>query len=104
MTEVFDFNELSGLSYEERHKNVLYKTDDFKIRVIDLPENGSMPECHMETHVVFVNMQGQVDITVNGQVHRLSEKQSLASEPAVFSMKTIKGAKLMGIQITKTEK
>ncbi len=101
--ELFDFNKIKGLPYEERHKNVLYKTGDFKIRVVDLPENGSMPECNMETHVVFVVMQGQVDITVNGKVHTLNEKQSLASEPAVFSMKSIKGAKLMGIQITKTE-
>jgi len=101
--KIFDFNTIKALPYEERHKNVLYKSEDFKIRVIDLPEQGSMPECNMETHVVFVLMQGQVDITVNGQVHSLSEKQSLASEPAVFSMKTNTGAKVMGIQIKKTE-
>ena len=99
---VFDFNEIEGLPYEERHKNVLYNTDAFKIRVIDLPENGSMPECNMKTHVVFVVMHGWVDITINGQVQSLKENQSLASEPAVFSMKTDKGAKLMGIRIKKT--
>lgn len=97
--EILDFNKIVGKPYEERHKNVLYKTGDFKIRVIDLPENGTLPECDMETHVVFVVMSGQVEITVNGQVHSLGEKQSLASEPAVFSMKTNEGAKLMGIQI-----
>lgn len=100
--EIFDFNKIEGKPYEERHKNVLYKTEDFKIRVIDLPENGTMPECNMETYVVFVVMHGRVDITINGQVHSLKEKQSLASEPAVFSMKTTEGAKLMGIQIKKT--
>lgn len=101
MAKIFDFNHLSGLPYEERHKNVLYQTDDFKIRIIDLPENGDLPECDMETHVVFVVMQGQVEITVNGVVHHLSEKQSLASEPGLFSMHSQKGVKLMGIQISK---
>lgn len=27
MAKIFDFNKLSGLPYEERHKNVLYKTE-----------------------------------------------------------------------------
>lgn len=101
--DVFDFNNIEGKPYEERHKNVLYKTEDFKIRVIDLPENGAMPECNMETYVVFVVLQGKVDIKVNGQIQALCEKQSLVSEPAVFSMKSEKGAKLMGIQIKKTD-
>lgn len=104
MTETFDFNELTGHPYEDRQKNVLYATNDFKIRIIDLPENGSLPQCEMQTHVVFVVMQGEVDITVNGVVHHLIEKQSLVSGPAVFWMKSVKGAKLMGIQIKKSEK
>jgi len=104
MTKIFDFNKIEGFPYEERQKNVLYNNDDFKIRIIDLAENGSLPECNMESHVVFIVMQGQVDITVNRKVNSLSEKQSLASEPAEFSIKTDKGAKLMGIQIKKTGK
>ena len=103
MAVLFDFNKIIGFPYEERQKNVLYKTSDFKIRVVDIPENGTMPECDMETNVVFVVMQGQVDITVNGQIHNLNEKQSLISEPAVFSMFSPKGAKLMGIQIKKLD-
>lgn len=99
--EILDFTKISGFPIGEKHKNELYKTADFKIRVIDLPENGSIPECDMATHVVFVVMDGQVDITVNGKEYRLIEKQSLASEPAAFSMKTNIGAKLMGIQIQK---
>lgn len=104
MAKVFDFTRISGFPYEERHRNILYKTGDFKIRVIDLPEKGAMPECEMATHVVFVVMTGQVDITVNGKEYCLGEKQSLASEPATFSMKTSNGAKLMGIQIQNHEK
>lgn len=101
MVKFFDFNKLSGLSYEERHKNVLYETDEFKIRIVDLPENESLPECDMATHVILVVLQGHVDVTIYGVVHHLSEKQSLVSEPALFSMHSQKGAKLMGIQIKK---
>ena len=99
--KILDFNKTIGFPYEERHKNVLYNADDFKIRIIDLPENGSLPECNMESHVVFVVMHGQVDINVNGEKFSLTEKQSMASEPGTFSMSTINGAKLMGIQIKK---
>lgn len=101
---ILDFNKITGFPYEERHKNILHISSDFKIRVIDLPENGKMPECAMATHVIFVVMQGQVDITVNGKEYNLNQKQSMASEPAVFSMKTCEGAKLMAIQIQKHEK
>ncbi len=102
--KILDFTKISDFPYEERQKNVLYKTDDFKIRIINLPAKGTMPECDMITHVVFVVMNGQVDITVNGKEYSLGEKQSLASEPATFSMRTDNGAKLMGIQIQEHEK
>ena len=99
--KIFDFNKKTGFPYEERDKNELYNTDDFKIRIIDLPENGNLPKCNMESHVIFVVMHGQVDIIVNGEKFSLTEKQSMASEPGTFSMSTINGAKLMGIQIKK---
>ncbi len=99
--KILDFNKIIGFPYEERNKNVLYDVDDIKIRIIDLKENGSLPECNMESHVVFVVMYGQVDINVNGEKFSLTEKQSMASEPGTFSMSTINGAKLMGIQIKK---
>jgi len=99
--EILDFNKITGFSYKERHKNILYNTGDFKIRIIDLPKNGNLPECNMESHVVFVVMHGHVDINVNGEKFSLTEKQSMASEPGSFSMSTINGAKLMGIQIKK---
>lgn len=102
--EILDFTKITGFPYEERHKNILYKNDDFKIRIIDLPENGSLPECDMESYVVFIVMNGQVDINVNGEKFSLTEKQSMASEPGTFSMRTINGAKLMGIQIQKSKK
>lgn len=99
--KTLDFNKITGFKYEERHKNILYNSDDFKIRIIDLTKNGNLPKCNMESHVVFVVMHGQVDITVNGEKFSLTEKQSIAAEPGTFSMSTINGAKLMGIQIQK---
>ena len=99
--KIIDFNKMKGFPYEERHKNILYSTDEFKIRIIDLPENGKLPDCEMQSHVVFVVIKGQVSVKVNGEEFSLSENQSMVSVPATFSMNTIKGAKLMGIQIQK---
>ena len=63
---------------------MLYRSDEYKIRVIDLPENGKMPECEMATHVVFVVMQGKVDIMVNGKEYNLSEKQIMTKSRLFF--------------------
>lgn len=98
MAIILNISENSGMPYEKRNKNVLYQADEFKIRIIDLPENGSVPPCEMVTYVVFTVMQGEVIIMGDGVPHHLSKKQSLVSEPALFSMKSSIGAKLMGIQ------
>ena len=35
--QVFDLKEMKSFPYEERDKNVFYKEDGFKIRIIELP-------------------------------------------------------------------
>ncbi len=45
--KILDFNKIDVFPHKDRDKNVLYKEDDFKIRVIELPQNGIMPECEI---------------------------------------------------------
>ncbi|MGM0442448.1 MAG: hypothetical protein ACQEQC_08535 [Elusimicrobiota bacterium] len=101
--KIFDLKEEKALPYKDRKKNVLYKSKDFKVRVIDLPPGGKMPQCSMEDHVIFHIIQGTVNITVNKETERVTGGQVLVSEPAKLSMRTEDGVRIMGIQVKKYE-
>jgi len=91
---------MNSYPYTEREKNVFYKTKSFKVRIIELPPNGKMPACNMDSYVIFYILKGKVDIDVNHEKKILLKGQCLIAEPAIFSMKTKNGAKILGVQIT----
>ncbi|MGM0568507.1 MAG: hypothetical protein ACQESB_04745 [Elusimicrobiota bacterium] len=97
--KVFDIKEMKTLPYENREKNVFYNTHQFKMRVIELPAGGKMPECRMESYVIFYVADGSVDIVVNGRTSTVFSGQVLVTGPAVLSMNTANGVKIMGIQV-----
>jgi hypothetical protein len=88
---VFDLAAMTGHSYAEREKTVLFSSDEFKARIIELPPGGEMPTCKMASYVVFFVADGSVTVQVNDETVRLDEKQGLVSEPATLSMKTESG-------------
>lgn len=97
---VFDLDKMSAFPYDQREKNVFYQTNEFKMRIIELPPGGQMPTCEMASYVIFYVLNGSAKVTVKSETTDLKEKQCLISEPATISMKTESGVKLMGIQIT----
>ncbi|MFO7990924.1 MAG: hypothetical protein R6U61_01360 [Thermoplasmata archaeon] len=94
--DTYDLNELEG-------KKLIYERDEFKARHIQLSEGDKIPPCDMSSHVIFIVMEGGVEITADDDREALKEGECLFSEPGVYSMKTEKGAKLMGIQIEKVD-
>ena len=100
--KVFDLNKLTSHPYEKRDKNVFYQAKEFKTRIIELPPGGQMPVCEMESHVIFVVLDGEVKVTVNSETVGLKEKQCLITEPATLSMKTVGGVRILGVQIQKS--
>lgn len=102
--KTFDINSLQAFPYAEREKNVFYKADKFKMRIIELNANQDLPECEMKSHVIFFLIKGKVEATVNKEKTILTEGQLLVSEPAIFSMKAIESSRLVGIQINKSNK
>ena len=92
---------MNSYPYSERDKNVFYKTDEFKARIIELPEGGEMPTCKMDSYVIFMVIKGVTNIKVNNQDAILKEGQCLITEPATLSMKTESGVKMLGIQVSK---
>lgn len=100
--QIFNLKTIKSYPYEDRHKNVLYKSKEFKTRIIELPPGGEMPTCKMASYVVFYVIKGTAEVGVNQQKTILKEGQCLITEPATLTMKTQNGVKMMGIQIMKT--
>ena len=97
--KIIDLMAAKVASYEKREVNVLYQNDIFKTRLIELEAGGSIPDCQMATYVLFQVINGQVDITRNGETSHLRQGMLLITEPALLSMKSDEGARLLGIQI-----
>ena len=100
-TKRFDIVSMKAYGYDQREKNVFYITPEFKMRLISLGPGESMPKCDMASHVIFVGIEGEAEVDVGTNRFALSRGQCLVSEPATLSMRTIAGARLLGIQVTK---
>ena len=100
--QAFNLKTMKSYPYVERNKNVFYKAKEFKARIIELPPGGEMPTCEMLSYVIFYVLKGTAEAKVNQEKIILKEGQCLISEPAILSMKTQDGVKMMGIQIMKT--
>ncbi len=101
--EIFDLMKLEAESYENRSVNVFFQNDLFKIRVIVLEANGKIPACQMDSYVMFYVVKGEVLLRKNNESSVLKENQVFITEPALLSMETITGARLMGVQIKTRE-
>jgi len=100
---VFNLKEMHSHPYEERDKNVFYTAEEFKTRIIELPVGGAMPLCEMSSYVMYVIIEGSVEVQVNEHKAYLTEGNCLITEPALLSMKTETGVKMIGIQIVKNK-
>ena len=101
--EIFDLMNLKAEGYENRNVNVFFQNDLFKTRVIVLESGQKIPECQMDSFVMFYVVKGEVMLRKNNESSILKENQVFITEPALLSMETNSGARLMGIQIKTRE-
>ena len=99
--KIFDIKAMGSYSHEEREKNVFYKAEEFKSRIIELPPGGEIPVCEMSSHVIFYVVEGAAEVSVNQEKENIKEGECLITPPATLSMRTDDGVKIMGIQIMK---
>ena len=97
--KIFDLLKMEAQDYEKRSVNVFFQNGLFKTRVIVLEPGGEIPACQMDSYVMFYVVAGEVLIRKNDESSILKENQVLISEPALLSMKSAMGARLMGVQI-----
>ena len=100
--KVFDLKEMK--SNEDKSGNVIHNTQEFKIRMIELAPDGSIPPCEMAANVIFFVAEGKAEVTVKGEAVSLSEGQGIVSDPATISMKSSTGARLLCVQIMTAER
>jgi mannose-6-phosphate isomerase-like protein (cupin superfamily) len=98
--EIFDLNNSNIYPLEERDRNVLFQTETFKVRLIQVDSGGEIPPCTMATNVLFCVLQGEGIITVNDKTNQVKPHSLLITPPATISMKSEVGMRLLGIQIT----
>ena len=100
--QVFDLNSIEGFPYEERQKNVLCQSENYKVRIISLKPNEKLPPCEMTQNVVFYVLEGEGMIHVEDETVPVAVGKLLVSPPTIFSMETETGMRVLGIQIGKT--
>ena len=103
MVKIFDLMNLKAEGYENRNVNVFFQNDLFKTRVIVLQPGQKIPECQMDSFVMFYVVKGEILLRKNDESATLKENQVFITEPALLSMETIDGARLMGVQIKTRE-
>ncbi|KXB07454.1 hypothetical protein AKJ51_01255 [candidate division MSBL1 archaeon SCGC-AAA382A20] len=96
--KVFDLKEMEP----EEKTEVFYNVDEFNTRLIKLPAGGKIPTCDMDSYVLFYVVDGKITVIVDGEEKKLDDGDCLVTEPATLSMKTEEGAKILGIQISKS--
>ncbi|MCL4386713.1 MAG: hypothetical protein M1479_07860 [Actinobacteria bacterium] len=99
--EIFNLDSIKTYPYEERGKNVFFKVNEFKTRIIKLLPGENIPECEMASYVIFIVLEGEVEIKVNTDKANLVKNQCLITEPSLISMQSKNGVKIVGIQIIK---
>jgi mannose-6-phosphate isomerase-like protein (cupin superfamily) len=99
--KIFDLKEIRSYPYSQRDKNVFYEADGFKTRIIDLDAGEEIPDCQMESYVIFYVINGEAIITVDSHKSIISSGKCLITEPAVISLRSETGARIVGIQIKK---
>ncbi|MBN1298229.1 MAG: hypothetical protein JW997_00925 [Actinobacteria bacterium] len=99
--QVFNLDSIEAFPYEERDQNVFFKANEFKTRIINLSKGEKIPECEMTSYVIFIVIKGEVEAKINESKFILVKNQCLITEPAKVSMKTVAGARIVGIQVNK---
>ena len=99
LIKVFDLNDIHVHPFEERERNVIFQSETFKVRLIQLEAGGEIPPCNMAMNVLFCILQGEGVIVVNEVSNQVKPHSLIITPPATISMKSEKGMRVLGIQI-----
>lgn len=77
-----------------------YQNDLINARLIVLNAGQKISDAQVDSYVMFYVVKGEVTVTRNNETAPLHEKQVFITDPAVVSLETVHGARLMGVRIS----
>lgn len=80
--------------------NAFYENGPINARIIVLKAGQKISDARVDNYVMFYVVKGEVTLTRNGETAALHENQVFITEPAVVSLETVHGARLMGVRIS----
>ena len=101
---IYDLNKLELDPNAGGNCGAFYQNDLINARLIVLQAGQKISDARVDSHVMFYVVKGEVTLTRNGVTAALHENQVFLSEPAVVSLETVRGARLMGVRISQSEK
>ena len=101
---IYDLNKLELDPKAGGSCGAFYQDDLINARLIVLKAGQKISDARVDSPVLFYVVQGEVTLKRNDETAALHENQVFISEPAVVSLETVHGARLMGVRISQSEK
>jgi len=96
---IFDLNKLELNIDAEGNCAAFYEGDQFIARIIILEPGSKVQDRVMDSNVILTVIKGTVTLTRNGETAVLTEDQAFVSGPAVLTLSSDTGARLMDVRI-----
>lgn len=80
-----------------------FQNDQINARLIVLKAGQRISDSQVNSHVMFYVVKGEVTLKRNEETTMLKENQVFISDPALISLATVDGARLMGVRISLKE-
>jgi len=94
--EAFDLSKLVTFSGESHTKNVFFESDKLKAQVVGLEAGQAIPPCRMDHDVIFVIMEGNGKIIVDGEEEAI-KKSSFVFVPKEKETRSLKASTKMAV-------
>ena len=76
-----------------------FQNDLINARIIVLNAGQKISDAQVDSYLMFCVVKGEVTVTRNGEMAPLHENQVFIIDPAIVSLETVHGARLMGVRI-----
>lgn len=97
---IYDLTKLELDTKAGGNCGAFYQNDLINARLIVLSAGQKISDANVDSYVMFYVVKGEVTLTRNGEAAALQENQVFITEPAVVSLETAHGARLMGVRIS----
>lgn len=96
---IYDLDKLTLDGGAGGNCGAFHEGDLFNARIIILEPGRKVHDRVMDSNVIFIVLKGKVTLARDGETAVLTEHQAFVSGPAVLSLSSEAGARLMGVRV-----